>query len=137
MGRILAVDIGNRRTGYAISDPAKIIAMPYRVSENDPVSEIKQIITEQEIDEIILGEPLSLSGQSTDQTRIVYEIKARLEEEINLPIKFIDERFTSRQAKNNMSSIKAKRSIREKSVDAEAAAIILSTYLDRYEANKA
>jgi putative Holliday junction resolvase len=136
MGRILAVDIGNKRTGFAISDPANIIAMPLRVSENDPIKEVKKIIADMDIAKVIIGEPLGLSGKPTEQTQRVYDIKKELEDEVDIPIILVDERFTSRQARHNLSSIKTKKSLREKSVDAEAAAIILSTYLESNEANQ-
>ena len=120
--RILALDHGGRYIGVAISDPEKTIAFPREVfeykNEIEIIEYLKKIISQEKIGEIVVGWPLSMGGNETEQTRKTNTFIELLEANLSLSIKKMDERWTTAQAK---------RSDGDHSV---AAQIILQTYLD-------
>jgi putative Holliday junction resolvase len=137
VGRILAVDLGEKRVGIAISDPTRTIARPLttlarRVGKRAPVQAILDLCREHEVTGIVVGLPLALSGEDTDWTREVRAFAARLAERAGLPVHLLDERFSSVVAERAVRSIGLKRTAREERerVDAGAAAVILQAFLD-------
>ena len=138
MPRILGIDYGTRRVGLAISDPTGTIsqALPVikrRPGKRPPVAALTQIVQEHEVREIVLGLPLSLSGEENDWTREVREFGAKLAERAGVPVAFMDERMTSVLAEKTVRSLGLKRVAREEKerVDTTAALLILQAYLDR------
>lgn len=118
--RVLALDYGNKRIGVAISDPEQIVAFPRTVFRNDKniFDELKQIIEQEGVTQIIIGWPLSLGGKATTQTTQTATFITELEAKLNLPVIKMDERWTTTQADRYQGD------------DAMAAQIILQTYLD-------
>ena len=103
MGRILGIDHGNRRIGLALSDPMQIISKPletitYRNIET-VFEKLKLLIREKEVEKIILGLPLGMNGQDTDQTRQVREFRVLMESELLIKVDFEDERLSSLSAR--------------------------------------
>ena len=138
MPRILGIDYGTRRLGLALSDPSATIAQPLptilrRAGKRPPVQALAGIVHEQEVAEIVIGLPLSLSGDETDWTAEVREFGAKLAQRTGVPVNYLDERMTSVQAEKTVRSLGLKRSEREQKerVDAAAALLILQAYLDR------
>lgn len=140
--RKLALDLGTRTCGFAISDELGIIASPlenFRFDENDFDSVISKTINYLEsyknVDKIILGLPLRSNGSKSERTIMVENFKNKLESkliEINkkLPIKFINEYGSTKDAENIMIQAGLSRQKRKKHKDKLAAVIILERYLN-------
>jgi len=131
VGRILALDIGKKRVGLAISDELKIIASTLRfVNFINLDDEIKKVTAEYDIDSIIVGLPRNMDGSEGSLAGFVREtlekIKIITGERVKLIL--VDETLTSVEAMSRLRE--RKKSIKEKGeVDMEAAAIILENYL--------
>ncbi|MFA7662482.1 MAG: Holliday junction resolvase RuvX [Patescibacteria group bacterium] len=122
--KILGIDHGGSRLGLAISDSMQMIAMPYKKLENSAklIDEIRAICQAEEIKKIVVGLPLALSGDDTEQTKIVREFANDLKKDSELIIEFEDERLTSKMATQVFSRDEK---------DVQAAVIILQSYLDK------
>ncbi len=134
MGRILGIDHGDSRVGLAISDPLHMIASPYRTVPASPrnqlIATLKEIISDQDIIEIVVGLPLGMRNRQTDRTIIVREFAEDMKE-LNLPIHLEDERLSSVSAVKSLVKQGVKTGHSKGLVDQTAAAIILQQYLDR------
>ena len=135
MGRLLAIDYGNKRVGLAISDPMQIIAKPFKTilhSDNQNLlDKIKMIIINEKIKGIILGLPLNMQGNKTKQTNLGIEFSDYLKENLDIPIMMQDERLSSVSAKKSLIKQKVKTGHNKARIDETAAAIFLQQYLDR------
>ena len=135
MGRLLAIDYGARRVGLALSDPLKMIASPYRTIINNNntilIEEIETIIAAEDIELTIVGLPLGMAGQKTEQTKKVEEFVDKLTDR-GIIIKYEDERWSSVAAKRSMKEQNIKSGHNKDLVDQTAAAIFLQQYLDRH-----
>ena len=135
MGRFLAIDYGARRVGLALSDPLKMIASPYRtiIKKNNTIliEEIETIIAAEDIELTIIGLPLGMTGQKTEQTIKVEEFVDKLTDR-GIIIKYEDERWSSVAAKRSMKEQNIKTGHNKDLVDQTAAAIFLQQYLDRH-----
>ncbi len=124
-GKILALDIGTKKTVLAISDIGQSVAFIrpeiFHNSDDDLILKVNKIISEENIKELLLGLPLSLSGEINLENR-VYKIIKKIESEIKLPIKRIDERLSTKQA--------ISRSSKNEEDDSQSALILLQNYLD-------
>lgn len=133
IGRILALDVGDVRTGLAMSDPLGIIASPLKIlnsNECDVVKEIISVINEHSIKKIVFGLPISLDGTEKVQAQKVREFIATLKKEIDIEFIPIDERYSTASAKNMLLSTR-KQGLKgkTKSLDSISATILLQTYL--------
>jgi len=132
--RILALDIGEKRCGVAVSDATGKIAFPLctlgtsEVLENS--SAFQRILEDYEPSVLVCGLPLSLSGTENQQAGIIREKAERIAQQTKLPIEFVDERLSSGNARRILrESGYDARSMKGK-VDQIAASLILQTYLD-------
>ena len=134
MARALGIDYGEKRVGLALSDRLNLIASPYKtlqyISENDLISEIKKIVIDKEIKVFVIGLPLNMKGEDSDQTKKVRRFKNLLSI-LELPIVYEDERFSSIIAKNSLVLQNVKTGHNKSEIDRTAAAIILQQYLDK------
>jgi putative Holliday junction resolvase len=134
MGRILAIDYGKKRVGIAVTDPMQIIAQPLVTIDTPKIFEfLKDYFSKEKVDTIVLGEPKRLNGLDTDATPLVAAFKTKLWELFpNMPIVMIDERLTSRMAKQTLIDAGYKKIARQnkKLVDTVAAALILQLYME-------
>ena len=139
-GRILAIDVGARRVGLAISDASRTLARPLETiavaSEADAVERvglrIEQLDREDEgIATIVVGMPSSLDGTPTPQTAKVQAFIARLKARTPLPIATEDERLTSVEAESRLARREKDWRKRKAQLDAASAAVFLQDYLDR------
>jgi putative Holliday junction resolvase len=99
-GRRLAIDVGTVRIGLAICDPDGILSTPIpaigRSSElSDTLGLLSELISENSVIEVFVGDPVSLSGTETASTRDARDFAARLAELISVPIRLVDERLTT------------------------------------------
>ena len=135
MGRLLAIDYGNKRVGLAISDPMQIIAKPFKTitySDNkNLLCQIKIIVSNKKIEKIILGLPLNMKGDKSNQTSLVIEFSNSLKEYIDIPIIMQDERLSSVSAKKSLIIQEVKTGYNKARIDETAAAIFLQQYLDQ------
>jgi putative pre-16S rRNA nuclease len=135
-GRVLAVDVGGRRTGLAISDATGTLARPLDVIESrEPlpavVRRIAQLAAEADgLAAVVVGLPKRLDGRPTDQTPRVERFVATLRQRIALPVVTLDERLTSVEAESRLAVREKDWRRRKAKLDAAAAAVILQEYLD-------
>jgi len=127
--KILALDIGDRWTGIAISDPLGVLARPYNTIKTSDLSDFLQSTFQKEsISCVIVGLPTTLRGTESNQTKKVIAFKEELENKFSsLEWKLWDERFSSKQAATIKSTKTKEDKLRSHAL---AAAVILSTYLD-------
>jgi putative Holliday junction resolvase len=132
--RVLGLDIGEKRIGVAVSDPAGAVATPLVVLDAKRVLgdglDLRRIIAEYEVDEVVIGLPLSLDGTEGPQARRVRAIAGRLGAYVDVPLSFADERYSSSDAKRSMSATGVSERAQRGSVDMVAAAIFLQCHLD-------
>lgn len=132
--KVLALDIGDRRIGLAVSDPTGTIARPLDTIDNinnQAITRIAGVIDEQSIKKIVFGLPITKSGQESEQTRATYEFINRLKEAVGIDCLPIDERFTTRIAKSALKEARFKNNkTKKRYIDQIAAVVILQTYLD-------
>jgi len=140
MGRVLAIDVGGRRVGLAISDASRTLARPLETiavsSEADAVERVVRRIDEldhedQGIAMIVVGMPSRLDGTPTPQTAHVQAFIARLKARTPLPIATEDERLTSVEAESRLARREKDWRKRKAQLDAVAASVFLQDYLDR------
>ncbi|HIN96253.1 MAG TPA: Holliday junction resolvase RuvX [Candidatus Marinimicrobia bacterium] len=134
MGRYLGIDNGEKRVGLALSDPLKIIATPFRTllvhNTNQVIRELDKIIDEQDVELIVVGNPLGMKGQQTVQTKRVMEFTDKLRD-IGYKVILEDERLSSVSAKRVMIEQEIKTGYNKELIDQTAAAIILQQFLDK------
>jgi len=128
MGRIAAIDFGLKRIGIAISDERQKIAFPLETVPN--VAEIQKVLKKYSITLILVGLPLLLSGKEGDMAAAVKKFAKDLEETTKIPVKLIDERFSSKIAEQSLREIHLNRKERSAKMDATTAAMLLQSYLD-------
>jgi len=137
----LALDVGDRRVGVAVSDATGLIAAPLTVirrkSKAEDFARIARLVREQTAGEVIVGLPLNADGSSGPQARRVERYAAALEqalraEGLDVPVRFWDERMSTRRAQEAMIAAGRKARHRRAHIDAAAAAVILQDYLDEH-----
>jgi putative pre-16S rRNA nuclease len=140
-GRILGIDAGDRRIGIAISDPARSFALPLNsiLANGSEMDAIERLVRAEEVTELVVGLPLSLSGEDSAQTSHVRDFAAEIESRLQLPVHLWDERLSTHEAQSRSEDTSRLRSKRRSGrhqpspadTDALAASIILQAYLDR------
>ena len=137
MGRIVAIDYGQKRVGFAATDELRICAHPLEtVHVNQAFDYLKQYIEKEKVDIIVIGEPKTLKNTPSDSTRYIEPFVNRVKKSFpDIPIARMDERFTSRMAFQTMidSGLKKKERQNKALVDTISATIILQTYLQQIE----
>ena len=124
VGRIIALDYGSKRIGIAVSDETKTISQPKPYILNAEKEKLITFIKENEIEEILLGLPIALSGKETQSTIKVQDFERWLKEKTNLPIKMIDERLTTQEIRRTETD--------KELIDSLVAQKMLERYLDSY-----
>ena len=134
MPRILCIDYGLKRTGIAITDPLQIIATGLTtVDSKDLISFLRKYTAQEEVELIVIGEPKNLDDSDTHATPLVKAAILKLEKEFpKISIKKVDERFTSKLAKQAMLDMGMKKKDRrnKRTVDEIAATIMLQEYME-------
>jgi putative Holliday junction resolvase len=131
--RVLAIDLGSRRVGIAISDHLGITVRPVetirRTNDEQIISRIGELIDELGASEVVVGLPLRMDGTEGDAARLVRTFTEKLSRRISLPVFTQDERLTSYEAEQQMISRGMNRKQRHSQSDQIAATIILTDYL--------
>lgn len=134
--RYLGLDLGSKTLGMAISDPTGLIASSYKIIRHNEdysqlIDEISTIITQENIDEIVLGLPKHMNNDIGEKGQLSIWFQKELEAKTHLPVHLEDERLTTRQAESLLIHNDTSRKKRKQVIDAVAATIILQSYLDR------
>ena len=136
MPRIISIDYGAKRTGLAVTDPLQIIATGLTTVESKKlIPFLKDYFAKEEVELIIIGEPKNWDDTDTHATPLVEKIIKQLEKNFpKIPIKRVDERYTSKMAKDAMLEMGLKKIQRrnKKLVDEIAATILLQEYLRQF-----
>jgi len=133
LGRIIALDIGKKRTGVAVTDPLQIIASALETVETgELIGFLKKYIAREEVDKVIVGYPLNFDDSPTDATPIVEKFIVKFGNVFpKMPVEKTDERMTSKMASREISGMGLKKKDREQKelIDAVSAVMMLQEYL--------
>jgi putative Holliday junction resolvase len=133
-GRVLALDVGRKRIGLAISDELGITAQGIETLQRgrirDDLSALKRIAENWNIVLLLVGRPLHMSGSESRQSEYTREFAERLREYLVLPLVYWDERLTSAEAERMLREAGASLDQKKKSVDRLAAVLLLESYLE-------
>ncbi len=133
MARILSIDYGLKRTGLAVTDPLQIIATGLTtVGSNELIPYLREYFTREQVEMIIVGEPRNWDDSPTHATPLVEKFVKELQKNFPaIPVTMVDERYTSKMAKDAMLEMGLKKKDRRNKalVDEIAATIMLQEYL--------
>jgi putative pre-16S rRNA nuclease len=133
-GRVLALDLGKRRIGLALSDELGITAQGLETLQRSNIREdlarLAQLASEKNVALILVGNPLHMSGHEGRQAEYARDFGERLREATGLPIEYRDERLTTVEAQRVLRQSGISIQKRAKAVDRLAAVILLESYLD-------
>ena len=134
-GRYIALDVGAKRTGLAVTDVLAMVASPVSACPtHELMDRLEVLIDEEACAGLVVGDPKQLDGGASDNSALVHRIIGRLKEQFKeIPVFLQDERFTSKMAVQAMIEAgvpKQKRREKER-VDSMSAAIILQSFLDK------
>ena len=132
--KTMGIDFGLARIGIALSDDTKFLATPFetykRKSEELDIQHLIDVIKTKNVDEIVCGLPMNMAGEEQDIAFKTREFMAKLIEEIDIKIEFVDERLSSLMAEEMLKETERDWKKRKEKLDAVAASIILQDYLD-------
>jgi putative Holliday junction resolvase len=133
-GRLIGLDIGERRIGVAVSDEMNVVALPERVIERrnleDDLRALSDLAREKRARGFIVGLPIRLDGSQGKEAQRVAEFARKLAQRADIPVEMSDERFSTKQAERHLIKSDVKRKRRRQVIDKIAAQIILQSYLD-------
>lgn len=133
-GRVLALDVGKKRIGLAVSDELGITAQGIETLERTRIREdlakLKEIAANWNIHRVLVGRPLHMSGAESAQSEYTREFAERVSTHLGLPVIFWDERLTSAEAERTLRQAGATLGPRKKAVDRLAAVLLLESYLE-------
>lgn len=129
--RLMALDVGERRIGVAVSDPSATLATPHTVihrrSKAEDFAAVARLVAELEIKRVVVGLPLSLNGEMGPQARRVTRYARALAQTLDVPLELYDERYSTVTADALLAESGRKRRV---PIDAAAAAVFLQDYLE-------
>jgi len=132
--RLIGLDLGSKRIGVSICDEKQLIATPFKTIERstskDLINELQNIIKDNNIKGIIIGNPLNMDGSSGSSAQSAKDMSDNISRSIDLPICLWDERLSTVGAFNLSSQLDVNVSKREKKIDENAAAFILQGAID-------
>ncbi len=128
--RVMGLDIGERRIGVAVSDPAGRVATPLTVVAASDRRMLASIVEEYDVEAIVVGIPLAMDGSEGAQAARVRPVAESLARELRLPVRYFDERLTSAQARRVMGEAGVPDRKKRGRLDMLAATVLLQAYLD-------
>ncbi len=135
--RVLGLDVGDKTIGVALSDELGWTAQALEVIQRKGLSQdmkrIKEILSEYQVNEIVVGLPKNMNGKEGEQAKRVREFLEKLKARVKLPIRTWDERLTTIAAERTLLEGDLSRAKRKKIIDKVAAQVILQGYLDSVE----
>ena len=133
MSVLLGLDVGDVRIGVAVSDVLGSGAHPLctltRTNRQRDIIAIGDLVSIHEVERIVIGLPISLDGTIGTQAEKVQKFGARLSEGLDVPVEFLDERFTTAEAEDILDTLEMNPKERKKIIDQVSAVIILDEYL--------
>jgi putative holliday junction resolvase len=134
MKRWLGLDLGHVRIGIALSDPLGMTAQPLMVLKSagnqKDLAAIGELVNQHEVTQVIVGLPFNMNGTDSSQTEKVRAFTSKLASRLNVPVFFLDERLTSKQAERAMIEGGTRREDRKQKIDKVAAALLLQSALE-------
>ena len=138
--RVLGIDFGSVRVGFALSDPLGITAQGIKtldyIGEKQVIEHIRNLIETRNIGEIVLGLPLNMDGSKGAAAKLCEDFGKKLQEAVSASVVLWDERLTTKAAERQMLEFDFSRRKRRKAVDRMAAQILLQSYLDSQAARE-
>ena len=135
MGRIIAIDYGRKRTGLAVTDTMQIIANGLEtVPSGEATDFLKSYVSRENVDLFIVGQPLQMNNEPSENMQHVTAFVNRLRKAVpDIPVEFVDERFTSVMAHQAMldGGLRKKKRQDKALVDKISATLILQEYLEK------
>ena len=132
--RLIGLDLGSKRIGVSICDERQSIATPYktidRINTNNLIDELKEIIKENDVKGIVIGNPINMDGSLGSSAQSVKDISINISKSIGLPVCLWDERLSTVGAFNLSSQLDVNISKKIKKIDQNAAAFILQGAID-------
>ena len=132
--RIMALDVGDKKIGVAVSDSLLNIAQPRPTLERrnlqTDLQRLRELVEGDGVQEIVVGNPIHMDGRESRQSNKVQRFARQLSKALGLPVVFWDERLTSFAAEQQLEEIGLNWRKRRKHVDQVAAMLILQSYLD-------
>jgi putative Holliday junction resolvase len=133
-GRILALDLGRKRIGLAISDELGITAQGLdtleREGRREDIETLRRLAAERGVERFLIGDPLHMSGDASRQGDYTREFARELARKTGLAVEFRDERWTSREAERTIRGSGVANKSRKPVIDRLSAVILLQSYLD-------
>ncbi|MFS8570424.1 MAG: Holliday junction resolvase RuvX [Thermaerobacter sp.] len=134
VSRVLALDLGRRRVGVAVSDPLGQTAQPLTVldagDDQRLAGEVAHLCRQYEVDTLVVGLPLNMDGTAGPEAQRARRLAQRLREQLGLPVVEWDERLSTAAAERMLVAADLSRARRRRVRDKVAAAVILQSYLD-------
>jgi putative Holliday junction resolvase len=134
-GRVLALDVGKKRIGLALSDPLGITAQGLPTLERTNIREdlaaLERLVKQNEVTLLLIGQPLHMSGRESRQSEYTRDFGERLGERTGVEVRFWDERLTTVEAQRVLKESGISIEKRARAVDRLAAVILLESFLDR------
>lgn len=134
-GRVLALDVGSKNIGLAVSDPLGITAQGLptlrRRGRRADLEGLRELVTAYEVERLVVGHPLHMKGYASTRAREAERLAGQLQRDLKLPVELFDERLTTVEAQRLLQESGASRRQRREAADQIAATIILQTYLDQ------
>ena len=139
--RVLAIDLGTRRIGVAVTDALRLVALPHatiaRHGGQRDLDAIARIVAEVDAERVVLGLPLSPEGEVGRAAKSAQTFAARLRAALSVPVDLVDESFSTVEAEEVLLAADLSRARRKQVVDRVAAAVILRRWLDAQPAGGA
>ena len=138
--RIMALDVGSRTIGIACSDALLMTAQGIetirRTSLENDFNRLRELISEYEVHELVVGMPKNMNGTKGDRAEKTEEFVEKMKAVIDLPVTFWDERLSTVMAERQLIAADVRRKKRKGIIDKMAAVVILQGYLDRLQFSK-
>lgn len=138
--RIMALDVGSRTIGIACSDALLMTAQGIetirRTSLENDFNRLRELISEYEVHEVVVGMPKNMNGTNGDRAEKTEEFVEKMKAVIDLPVTFWDERLSTVMAERQLIAADVSRKKRKGIIDKMAAVVILQGYLDRLQFSK-
>ena len=129
--RVMALDVGEKTVGVAVSDELQMIASPRQTLRRDggELDAVAALVAAEEIGEVVVGLPISLNGTLGPSAEKVLQFVDQLRERVKVPVLTCDERLTTAEAEKMLIAADTRRSKRRQVIDQVAATLILQNYL--------
>lgn len=129
--KVLAVDLGTRRTGFAISDPAEKMALALPTLEDVGPADVARVAEEQGAETVVVGLPLNMDGTTGPSAERALDFAEELRLHVAVPVVTWDERLSTAEGEARLRQAGLDRRARRKRADVAAAIVILESYLRR------